>query len=924
MENYRLKSGARPLSYNLFLIPEADESRISGRVEIDLEIESPDNYLEINARDIVPSSICLTNKSGTMLEGQWTLDKSREIARIHFNGRFGAGAWQLSIEYQGEIDDQLLGLYKSSWKDEKDVACQLLTTHFEPVHARSVFPCFDEPSYKTPFLISVLADKNLNCLSNGKLLVGNQPTGDDRVKEAEYFTKYLESLDEDRRGNLRTFSFDSTVAISAYLVAFVLGPIHSSDPVFVNGVEIRVWSKVTEEKKRRKLSEFALGAAAFAINFYEDYFAIKYPGDKIDLIALPDFPIGAMENMACITFREDALLINPEDTTRSSLVRVAEIVMHELAHMWFGNLVTMNWWNGLWLKESFATFMANLCLDSWKPEWHVWTSFATTRLAAMSLDSLESTHPIESSVGHPDEATEMFDMISYNKGCSVLYQLHELIGADTFRRGCEIYLERYQGKSTDTHCLWDALAEACSQAAVSHPVSELMHDWVFQDGHPILKVNRSGPSPFLEIEQKRFLLFSSDSGSDSGERNSMAGGASSNSDCVHSDTAHNTITKWRIPLFLRTYREGNVRNKYQTISKEKERIYIPTDLDHFMLNADGAGFYRVVYSPEIYHELENKLFSHVSHIERFNLVNDLWMACLADEYEVTIFLEFLRHYQHDTEPQIWLFIQSVCSQLRRLLDSQDSISGFKNYARELTRVNLNELGLTTREEDTQVDKELRAVTLSINGNLAEDSHTREQARILYNKVLSSEISLDPELKAELVKLVASNGDEELYENFLSLAASAESPQESSRFTYALAQFQNRSLVERTLTHCLDSTIRSQDAPFLISRILNSAFNSDLAWAFIKENFSHINSHYPPISVRKMCSQLMHLDRDDTVSDIVNFFSAQSDSVGDKSNNNSGTKGGNRSVRQMLESLLANQRFRSKNSDKLETYFSKLS
>ena len=540
MKSFRLENRSHPLEYDLYFILEEDIFK--ARADIHLRFLEVSSSVELNCKELEFERIELCRADGTVLNGQAVIDEETEIARIDFTGSAGPGDWVLSLDYRGKVNNNLLGLYKSTWtekggdREPGEKTHTILSTHFEPVHARRVFPCFDEPSYKTPYNLNILCHSDFQVVANGVLIKDSVD-----IEEIPFFRERFK-----KEMPVRLHRFEKTVPISSYLVAFVVGELKPTPPLSINGVDIRVWSKSGD----LRLSDFALKSAAFAISFYEEFFGIAYPGQKVDLVALPDFPIGAMENMDCITFREDALLIDPNNATRSSLVRVAEIVMHELAHMWFGNLVTMDWWNGLWLKESFATFMANLALDRWQPDWNVWTSFATTRMAAMSLDSLDSTHPIESPVNHPDEATEMFDMISYNKGCSILFQLHELIGPQVFRRGCEIYLKRHAGGCTSTGDLWRALADASKEFGVDHPVEKIMNDWVYKAGHPVIEANETTSENMIRLSQSKFRL----------------------------SQKNGNEELWHIPLFLRTFKDSNVENKYLTLSKKEETIYIPRDL----------------------------------------------------------------------------------------------------------------------------------------------------------------------------------------------------------------------------------------------------------------------------------------------------------------------------------------------------------
>ena len=382
------------------------------------------------------------------------------------------------------------------------------------------------------------------------------------------------------------------------------------------------------------LGKFGLQVGSFSLSFFSRYYDIPYPGDKLDLIAIPDFASGAMENLGAITFRETALLVDEEKATRSELERVADVVSHENAHMWFGDLVTMKWWNGLWLNEAFATFMEMLAVDAWKPEWRRWDSFTVSRAAAMQVDGLKSTRPIEFPVERPEEAAGMFDVLTYEKGASVLRMLEQYLGDDSFRDGIRLYLRRHAYANAETTDLWDALEESTHQ-----PARALMDSWIFQPGYPLLSVEKDGHGLVLSQRLFRYLQ-----DGDVPDR------------------------KFHVPIFLRIGTKQGTVNQTVLLTDQELHIQLPEDLDWVVANAGGHGFYRVRYNSELMAAVKRELQSNLLPVERFNLVNDTWATTLAGLASLTDYLDLIDLLRDETDLNVWTTVIISSHHLHRILD----------------------------------------------------------------------------------------------------------------------------------------------------------------------------------------------------------------------------------------------------------------
>ncbi|HEV2370101.1 MAG TPA: M1 family metallopeptidase, partial [Acidimicrobiales bacterium] len=386
---YRLPRTVVPVRYDLTLTPDLVDARFAGEARIQVQVTETVTEVVLNAVELDLLSASLVNEAGDIVDGTVSYDEAEERATIALDAPAEAGRWELDVTFTGILNDKLHGFYRSTFRDADGAEQVIATTQFEATDARRAFPCWDEPDFKAAFAITLIVDRDLTAISNGAVVE-----------------------DKDLGNGKRQVTFAETMPMSTYVVAFVVGPFELTDPSVVDEVPIRIAST----RGKGHLADFAVEAAGHALHFLADYFSIPYPSDKLDHIAIPDFAFGAMENLGCVTYRETALLVDRALASRLELIRVAEVVSHETAHMWFGDLVTMKWWNGIWLNEAFATFMELLAVDAFRPEWDIWTSAGIGRAGALSTDGLLSTRAVEFPVGRPEEAEAMFDVLTYQKG----------------------------------------------------------------------------------------------------------------------------------------------------------------------------------------------------------------------------------------------------------------------------------------------------------------------------------------------------------------------------------------------------------------------------------------------------------------------------------------------------------------------------
>src|SRR5580692_7884630 len=453
-EPFRLPRTIEPETYSIELEPDIATATFSGTVRINAVVHETADEIVLNAAELAISDVEVLTSDGVTILCSVSFNDELEQVTFQPADLIPPGPCTISCRFSGTLNDKLRGFYRSTYTGADGELQTMATTQFESVDARRAFPCFDEPDRKAVFEVTLIVEQGLDAISNSPVVA------------------------VDEVGHKRRIRFAPTMKMSTYLVAFVVGKLEMTETVDVDGVPLRVVCT----PGKLPLAEFALEVGAFALRFFTEYFNIPYPGDKVDLVAIPDFAAGAMENLGCITFRDTALLVDKDKAARAELERVADVIAHELAHMWFGDLVTMGWWEGIWLNEAFATFMEVLCVDAFRPAWQRWVGFGLEREAALAVDGLRATRPIEYPVGSPEEADGMFDVLTYQKGGSVLRMLEQYLGPETFRDGVRHYLRTHAYANTATADLWEAL-----EIVSGEPVRAVMDSWILQGGHPVVR-----------------------------------------------------------------------------------------------------------------------------------------------------------------------------------------------------------------------------------------------------------------------------------------------------------------------------------------------------------------------------------------------------------------------------------------------------
>jgi puromycin-sensitive aminopeptidase len=796
---FRLPRLVTPQRYDLTIAPDLDSSTFTGSVTIAVELTEPTDTVVLNAKDL-DVQIERVAQPGAVMKAK--LDHQPDLERIVLTTEqpLRAGSAQLEMSFSGEISAGLLGFYRSTFVDDEGNERVLAATQFEAPHARAAFPCFDEPDFKAVFGITLVVDTNLLALSNGPEVARTDQDGVTRV------------------------TFADTIPMSTYLVAWVVGPLELTAPVDAGGVAVRV----AHVPGRAHLTHFALDVGAFALRFFTDYYGIPYPGEKCDLVALPDFSFGAMENLGCVTFRENRLLVDPGQVTLDEMTAVALTIVHEIAHMWFGDLVTMKWWNGIWLNEAFATFMEHLGTDAHEPRWRTWDDFAVGRAAALGVDALPSTRTVEYEVRTPEDADGMFDTLTYQKGGSVLRMLERWLGGDAFRAGVRHYLERYQYANTETTDLWDALEEATGQ-----PVRRIMDSWIFQPGFPLLTPSNG------RVVQQRFAC-----------------------EPVKGDE------RYVVPVLARVHTGDRVETRSMLLEDDAIVLDVADDAV-VVLNAGGEGFYRVAY-PNAWRE---RLLDAgvLQPLERFALVDDLWAAVLAGAATAAEFLETALRLAGEEDLVVWRALGSHLRAGARLVEG-DALERYLAVVARIVRPAMERLGWRPGPGDDDRVRQLRGTVINLLGACVGDAETIARAR----EVVSRPEGADADVAAACVSVVASHGSGEDFEEYLRRAtrgSSGSGPQEQLRYLYALGDFPSEELVLRTDEVALSETVKAQNAPFLLQRTLRNRQHGPAAWAFVRDHWTAVRERCSGSLVGRMLEGATWLVDDASSTDLISFLGA---------------------------------------------------
>lgn len=790
---HRLPSTVVPVHYDLAFSPDLDEAEFSGTAVATVEVSEPVEMLTVHALDLDVSEAWVT-QDGSRIEATVAVDLDAEWITLTLDRPLDVGQATVHTSFSGILNDKLVGFYRSTFTDPDGVTRTIACTQFESTHARRAFPCWDEPEFKATYAITLTVAPDLVAVSNAAE-VAREELPDGRVE----------------------VTFATTMKMSTYLVAFVVGPLEVSDAVDVDGVPLRV----IVPPGKANLTDFALDAGAFSLRFLADWYGIAYPGDKVDLIAIPDFAFGAMENLGCITFRETALLLDPERATQAEQQRVADVIAHELAHMWFGDLVTMGWWNGIWLNEAFATFMEMLTVDAYRPDWQRWVDFGTARTMAFDTDSLSTTRPIEYEVITATDAEGMFDVLTYEKGASVVRMLQQYLGEDRFQAGIRHYLAIHSYGNTETTDLWDAI-----EAATGEPVRQIMDSWIFQPGHPVVTVEVADRS--ATVTQSRFAF----------EPDPRGG---------------NVAPEPRsqlVPVVLRAGTASGSEVHKVLLAGPSASVSFDSEPTWIVGNHQGNGFYRTQLGDEQLSQVAAGALEHLSPLERYGLVEDEWALLLAGRGSLARVITVVRALAGDDDLSVWQRVIGVLGALDRACRPEQS-DGYRTFVRGLVGPALVAAGPAPRSGETERATARRAALFEVVARIGRDESQIALAQERFAAVTGDGPGVDPDMSDAVVRVVAAQADEATWSELRRRAAAADTPQDRLRYQGAMADTSDPDLVMRLAELVLTDEIRSQDGLFILRRALSNRHAHEPVWDFVEANWAEITSRFPSSTVPRL-------------------------------------------------------------------------
>lgn len=756
-DDFRLPESVKPKHYTLRLAVDLDQAAYTGTVSIDLQVAKPTKTITLNAVDLDIKSATVEGVGSAKI----SLDPKRERASFTLPQPLKPGFARLTLEFNAKLSSTMRGFYKSTYTRPDGTQRLMATTQFESTAARRAFPCFDEPELKATYDVTLVIPPDRVAVSNARVV--------------------REEIASDGR---KAVTFGRTPVMSTYLLAFIVGEFDSIEAATKDGTLVRVYAT----PGRASLCKFALDTAVRGVEFFSEYYAIPYKDaiDKVDLIAVPDFEAGAMENWGAITFREILLFIDPEKSSLPIRRRVAEVVLHELAHQWFGNLVTMKWWSELWLNESFATFMAYKATDALFPEWNIWEEYLSgITSGGKSLDSLRSSHPVEVPVKNPGEVDQIFDAISYNKGGSLLRMLEATIGSDAFRDGIRRYLHKHRYANASTRDLWNALSEG-----TKWDVARMMAGWTGQTGFPVVIARRKNGK--VHLRQERFLL----------DRNP--------------NKPAEDPTVWTIPL-------GN------GLKMEKRNVELPVQ---GKLNAGQAGFFLVHYDSALRQAIQPMTLPAA---DRYGLVEDATSLMRAGYLSVREYLEFVGAFAPDENYHVWSQIAAGVGMLADIFVGDACVPKLQEWAQKLYRPIVDKVGWDKRLGEGHDRALLRATVIGAAARFG-DPAVVEEARRRF-----SADQLDADLRAVVYQAVARHGDDSTLSEIFSRYERADLPEQKVQLLQAMGGFRLESSMRRAFAYALTEKVRAQDAFHVLAA--TPIDTRPVAWALVKEYWKLLDERY---------------------------------------------------------------------------------
>ena len=818
---YLLSKEVKPIKYNLELTPNFKSLNYTGKENIEINVLKQTNKITLNFKDLTITKAEIKNNKLKNI----SYNKNYDTVTFTFNDVL-KNKVSLYLEFKGKIREDLRGWYKSKYNVNNKEKI-MLTTQFEATDARKCFPCLDQPDLKAKFSLKLNIPKNLDAISN-------MPVKKQSIKN-----------------NIKEITFQETPVMSTYLLAFVISELEYVEGKTKNNVKVRIYT--TPGKKHK--AKFALDVTIKSLEYYDNYFKIPYPLPKLDLIAIPDFEAGAMENWGLITYRETQLLFDEKESSVGIKQAVAITVTHELAHQWFGNLVTMKWWDDLWLNEGFASWIEYKATNHILPEFDIWTQYLTDeKIPALYLDSLNNSHPIEVSVKNPADINEIFDAISYNKGSAVIRMLEQYLGEEVFRNGLKYYLNKFKYGNATTEDLWESLEKVSKK-----PVKKIMKLWTKQTGYPIISASLQNNK--IKLEQERFLYLKN----------------------------KNKIL-WHIPVAVS---ENNNIKYYDMKSKVLE-----IKNGNIIINPNQIGFYRVKYDKELFNKLMN---SELNIVDKIGMQNDFYVLSRGCYIKVNDFLELTKTFKHETNHALWDDLATSLGKIQLLFYERYN-NEINKFLRELFSEIYKKVGWNQKQDDKHTDILLRNNVLATLG-FSDHEEILNEANKRFSEYLKGN-KIDPNLRSLIYNLVAYSGDKKTFEILKNRYIKETSQEEKIRLLASLGTFKQKEILKDALEFSLSKYVRNQDAMYVLSIVGSNECADDLAWEFLKKNWNEYykrykESHIMPNLIKSAVLRFKSLEK---INEIKEFFKKHK------------VKGAKRAIEQSIEAIRINYNFINNNKD----------
>jgi aminopeptidase N len=776
LQAQRLPTTIIPSHYKLLLDPDIGQQKFTGEETITVQVQQATSEIVLNSLGL-DISLAEATAADKTVPARVTYDEPNETARLSLAQPLPAGAASLHLKFSGKLTAGLRGLYLS-----KSRRRQYAVTQFEGTYARMMFPGFDEPAFKATFDLSVIADKGDTAISNGRIVKDEPLPGSTRHK----------------------ITFSTSPRMSTYLVALAIGDWQCLERT-VDGTPIRVCA----EPDKKQYGQFALEAAAQSVHFYNQWYGIKYPFEKLDMLAIPDYEWGGMENTASIFYRDTALLMDEKTASVFAKRSHATVVAHEIAHQWFGDLVTAAWWDDIWLNEGFATWMERKPIRAWHPEWHLEDDEAATAQRIIGLDSLSAARAIHGDPRTSAEIKEMFDGITYQKGGAVLGMLESYVGPEVFRNGVNAYLKAHANGNATSADFWQAMAKVSGK-----PVDKIMPTFVMQPGVPLLTVSGSCSSgkQTLELSQQRFLLSSFGTGEKQGQI-------------------------WSIPVCTKAAK--NDGSACYLVDKKTDVVHANACPDWVMANRDAKGYYRVFYDdPKNLMSVAAAAEKDLTVPERIAFVEDLWAMVRAGKEPVGIFLNVARDLRPERNRLVVEIVAEHMNTIGRSLVPEQNQKEYRQLVRQQFAPLAKEVGWDAGANDNDEQKALRASLLEILGS-AGDPDAVAAAQKITQAYIKDPSAVEGTIIGPALAVAAQNGDAALYGQFMQAMGGARSTEDYYHFLFALTSFRQPELAQRTLGLIDQGKIRQQDYVRLFPALLAESPGREIAWDYLKAHWDSL-------------------------------------------------------------------------------------